>query len=342
MSHLLYAAGQEPSLQLKPSIFDIIAHEGLSELFHTSFEHLFQWLTSNRLIKILRKFENCSDELYLSIHSLVDFYYLSTQNGLFSEHFYGMKRSALLHSVPKKVISILFSIVLPYLKTKLDKFYEELERTFDADAKCEKKLSKNWLKKIFVKAYPYFQLVWSASFWLYRLLFVANFTDYSSPLLHMARQKLVNDFDENDDEMGTGFGIAARLKALVKRFFTSFLFLIQFLDWYENVSDDEEFMDEQLSKNSLNIRQLGLGDDTSARVASIPASPASFVSDGLKIGAAGICPLCKAKRSNECALAVSGLVFCYTCIFKFIKQNGCCPVTNVKCSVSDLIRIYSS
>lgn len=33
-----------------------------------------------------------------------------------------------------------------------------------------------------------------------------------------------------------------------------------------------------------------------------------------------ICPLCSEKRANPSVVAVSGFVFCYTCIFKYISQ----------------------
>lgn len=33
-----------------------------------------------------------------------------------------------------------------------------------------------------------------------------------------------------------------------------------------------------------------------------------------------LCPLCSQKRANPSVMAVSGFVFCYTCIFKYVNQ----------------------
>ena len=33
-----------------------------------------------------------------------------------------------------------------------------------------------------------------------------------------------------------------------------------------------------------------------------------------------VCPLCSQKRTNPSTLAVSGFVFCYACIFKYVSQ----------------------
>lgn len=33
-----------------------------------------------------------------------------------------------------------------------------------------------------------------------------------------------------------------------------------------------------------------------------------------------MCPLCSQQRANPSVLAVSGFVFCYACIFKYVSQ----------------------
>ena len=46
------------------------------------------------------------------------------------------------------------------------------------------------------------------------------------------------------------------------------------------------------------------------------------------------------KRQNDTALAVSGYVFCYSCIFNFVRMNGRCPVTLLPASTDQLIKLY--
>ena len=55
-----------------------------------------------------------------------------------------------------------------------------------------------------------------------------------------------------------------------------------------------------------------------------------------------LCPLCIKKRTNECVLSVSGFVFCYVCIFKFVREHQRCPLTNYPCTIKNIIRIYDS
>ncbi|PKU85003.1 peroxisome biogenesis protein 12 isoform X2 [Dendrobium catenatum] len=53
-----------------------------------------------------------------------------------------------------------------------------------------------------------------------------------------------------------------------------------------------------------------------------------------------ICPLCSQKRVNPSVLAVSGFVFCYSCIFKYVSQYKRCPVTLLPASVEQIRRLF--
>ncbi|XP_010264914.1 PREDICTED: peroxisome biogenesis protein 12 [Nelumbo nucifera] len=53
-----------------------------------------------------------------------------------------------------------------------------------------------------------------------------------------------------------------------------------------------------------------------------------------------ICPLCSQKRANPSVVVVSGFVFCYTCIFKYISQYKRCPVTLIPATVDQIRRLF--
>lgn len=53
-----------------------------------------------------------------------------------------------------------------------------------------------------------------------------------------------------------------------------------------------------------------------------------------------VCPLCSEKRANPSVVTVSGFVFCYGCIFKYISQYKRCPVTLIPSQVEDIRRLY--
>ena len=55
------------------------------------------------------------------------------------------------------------------------------------------------------------------------------------------------------------------------------------------------------------------------------------------------CPLCKrGELRNPCVLDQSGLAYCYQCVSDYINDNGCCPVTKVKATLTNIRKIYDS
>ena len=54
------------------------------------------------------------------------------------------------------------------------------------------------------------------------------------------------------------------------------------------------------------------------------------------------CPICRGKRKNETLVPTSGYVFCYSCIVKFIRTHGICPVTKYPVNEEELVRVYDS
>ena len=52
------------------------------------------------------------------------------------------------------------------------------------------------------------------------------------------------------------------------------------------------------------------------------------------------CPLCKKVCTNPTALSSSGYVFCYPCIYKYLNQHACCPVTHLPSASKQLVRLY--
>nr|GMD52030.1 peroxisome biogenesis protein 12 [Ipomoea batatas] len=53
-----------------------------------------------------------------------------------------------------------------------------------------------------------------------------------------------------------------------------------------------------------------------------------------------LCPLCSQKRANPSVVSVSGFVFCYSCIFKYVSQYKRCPVTLMPATVDQIRRLF--
>lgn len=327
---------------IKPTIFDVIAQENMNSLFKAAFNHFFKWLTNQ--IRHLSRFQKYSDEIYLAIHSAIEFAYLKGYDALFSEHFYGMRRHN-LNSNMKRILSLLFSIVLPYLRSKLDDFYEEIERQFSEQPQNDQ--FKTRIKNLFLKIYPYIQSITSLISWYYRFKFMMNLSDFHSPLLSILNLNLVYNLERYDLKFIDLWKISPA-KAMLNYsnyLFTSGLYFIQFLKWYQDYNNNQSY------GNASSIHQIPAelfknkktGDDET-QVMTPPQLP-----DKLKnskhfnfISQNNLCPICNKSRTNECVLTVSGFVFCYPCIFKFIKEFKRCPLTNFPCTTKNIIRLYTS
>jgi peroxin-12 len=52
------------------------------------------------------------------------------------------------------------------------------------------------------------------------------------------------------------------------------------------------------------------------------------------------CPLCGRARVNAAACTASGYVFCYTCIYAHLDAHRACPVTLMPATTDDILRVY--
>ncbi|KAF9623254.1 hypothetical protein IFM89_000743 [Coptis chinensis] len=72
-----------------------------------------------------------------------------------------------------------------------------------------------------------------------------------------------------------------------------------------------------------------------------PPPPPKVAEAGIPLHPDGtICPLCSQKRVNPSVVAVSGFVFCYPCIFRYVSQYKRCPVTLMSTTVEQIRRLF--
>lgn len=353
----------------RPTIFDVLAQENMNSLLRPAFNHVLKWLSmaypTSPIVARLRAYSN---EMYVLAHALIEYVYLREYDALFTEYFYGLKRNGLDTDRTKRLLSVVFSVVVPYLKAKFDDFYEELEKTFDPNSNGSsstdqtqtsrfsrlKKLLINlirlkirFLKHTVLKYYQYFHLIWSLVFWYHRFRFMIGKSDVHSPLLSALDLSLSYDltrsmFDEKSS-------LLRRFLQLINYSFTNILFFVQFLKWFY---DYRENRSSYSSDNNLHLIGLSSshGNEKDATESGLneciepPKVPQRLAQHKAyrALNERGLCPLCNKKRTNQCALSVSGFVFCYPCIFRFVKENKRCPLTHFPCTTKNIIRIYAS
>lgn len=99
------------------------------------------------------------------------------------------------------------------------------------------------------------------------------------------------------------------------------VFFLQFLDWWYS------------SENQTTMKSL-----TSLPT---PPPPLHLEDQDGALALHKVCPLCRKVRSNDTALATSGYVFCYRCIYTYVRTNHKCPLTGYPSELQHLIKIYS-
>ncbi|KAJ5770282.1 uncharacterized protein N7511_002333 [Penicillium nucicola] len=140
-----------PSLQQefdehKPSLFELLAEQQLSDLLPPSLRYLLA-VATHRHPRYLLRILNSYDEVYALLSLIVERYYLRTFGGSFTENFYSLKRERVLRTkngeIPRAQVGAagpvrealklhstdiwknLFVMVgIPYLKRKLDEGYD--------------------------------------------------------------------------------------------------------------------------------------------------------------------------------------------------------------------------
>ncbi|XP_061557500.1 peroxisome assembly protein 12 [Phycodurus eques] len=348
-AHLTSSGARE-----RPSVFEVLAQESLMEAVKPALRHAVEVLAESNpscFGFLWRRF----DEFYLLLDVLLQNHFLSHCSASFSENFYGLKRVSGGHGPPvglglrrkARRRSLLLLCLVPYLRAKLEATFARQREEEDFSIRLAQSRSRR-LYRAAVAAYPYVDSAWRAWIFCQQLLFVFGAVRTHSPLLWLARVRLarLTERDIGDMELDArNRGIppgdrtvhrawwlmwqAARGAAVSLSTSLSLgVFFLQFLEWWYS------------SDNRAAVKNL----------ASLPVPPpplhlhtADLEEDGRPDASADgtRCPLCRRLRVNATALSTSGFVFCYRCVYIYVKANRRCPLTGYPTELQHLIKIYS-
>lgn len=335
----------------QPSIFEVLAQESLIEAVRPALRHAVKVLAESNPSRygfLWRRF----DELYLLLDVLLQNHFLSHCSASFSENFYGLKRVSggrgdqLGLNRKSHWRSHLLLCLVPYLRAKLEATLAQQRDEEDFSIR----LGQSKIQRMYraaVAAYPYISSAWQALVFCQQLLFVFGVSKTHSPLLWLARVKLarLNARDIRDMELrgktssGPAGGslvhrawhlMSQATKGLAVSLSTSLslgVFFLQFLEWW--YSTDNQDTVKALTSLPTPPPPLHLQQDSANHsVDSIESDPKT-------------CPLCRRLRTNSTVLSTSGFVFCYRCVYTYVKTNRHCPVTGYPSELQHLIKIYS-
>ncbi|XP_028267903.1 peroxisome assembly protein 12 [Parambassis ranga] len=331
----------------QPSIFEVLAQESLMEAVRPALRHAVKVLAESSPSRFGFLWRNF-DELYLLLDVLLQNHFLSNCSASFSENFYGLKRVSGRQGLPLRLglhrkshwRSLLLLCVVPYLRAKLEATLARQRDEEDFSIRVVQSRSQR-LYRAAVAAYPYVNSACQAWIFCQQLLFVFGITKTHSPLLWLARVRLarlnVQDIRDMERKLGnTGSppdgSLAQRawwlmsqgVRGVAVSLSTSLslgVFFLQFLEWWYS------------SDNQSTVKSL----------TSLPAPPPPLHLQQDHGGETQNrnCPLCRKVHTNATVLSTSGFVFCYRCIYTYVKANRRCPVTGYPTEPQHLIKIYS-
>ncbi|XP_047923959.1 peroxisome assembly protein 12 [Anser cygnoides] len=337
----------------RPSVFEAVAQESLTAALRPALRHLAKVLAESnpgRFGCLWRWF----DEAYAVLELLLQQHYLATCSASFSENFYSLKRVPLggrgqpalaAAGLPKKQHwqSLLLLVLVPYLKGKLERLVASLR---EEDEYSIHPPSSSWKRfyKAFLAAYPFVHMTWEGWFLIQQLCYILGKAQHHSPLLRLAGVRLVRLTAEDIQSLerkvpvpasGQAHSIKTRVQSAARRALGGIafslssglavsVFFLQFLDWWYS------------SENQETIKSL-TALPTPPPPVHLDHGEGSVLLPKLKT----VCPLCRKIRVNATALSTSGFVFCYRCVYSYVKAHQRCPVTGYATELQHLVKLYS-
>ncbi|XP_068193113.1 peroxisome assembly protein 12 [Antennarius striatus] len=350
------------SVNEQPSIFEVLAKESLMEAVRPALRHAVKVLAESnpsRFGFLWRRF----DEFYLILDLLLQNHYLSHCSASFSENFYGLKRVATGQGLPVRLgltrtahwRSLLLLCLAPYLRAKLEAMMTRQKDEEDFSIRLAQTRSQK-LYRAAVAAYPYVSSAWQAWAFCQLLLFVFGAARTHSPLLWLARVRLerlnaqdIRDLELRSSTTGPADGslmkrawwvMTQAARGVAVSLSTSLslgVFFLQFLEWWYS-SDNQSTMKSLTSVPAppppVHLHQEPRGQES-------PPGSAGRGEEARPDFDSRTCPLCRRRRTNATVLSTSGFVFCYRCIYTYVKANRRCPLTGYPTELQHLIKIYS-
>lgn len=278
----------------------------------------------------------------------------------------------------QKVLSVVFLVVLPYFKSKLHSIYnKEREATLQAslwgssDVRVDDSdyfdsseashvstgssgtESSQWsrvrkrIHTIIGACYPWIHAGNEGLTFAYQLLYLLDATGFYSPALHAlgihvcraTGQELMDSSSriskirsrERDRLRGPPW-LKALQRVLLSCMYTTLdyaqtgliaaVFFFKMMEWWYQSAE------ERMSAPTVYPPPP-------------PPPPPKVAEEGIPLPPdRTVCPLCSQKRVNPSVVAVSGFVFCYPCIFRYVSQYKRCPVTLIPTAVDQIRRLF--
>ncbi|XP_061417998.1 peroxisome assembly protein 12 [Lethenteron reissneri] len=359
--HGAHLASAATALDGAPSVFEALAQDGLVSAVRPALGHACKVLAESRPAlfgQAWRRF----DELYLLLDFLLQRHSLLRNSASFSENFYDLKRVPERPGAPagsrlprrEFFLSLALLVAAPYLRLKVERLVARIREEMDCGIHLPDSRSVK-LYRAFLAAFPFVHMTWEGVCLWHQLSYALGRGRHHSPLLRFAGVRLVcrSPLDGAGHEdgplalprhhggvLGALGSLASHAAVNISAAFSVAVFFLQFLESFYALRD--------VGSSLLGGGGGGGGGGgaSSLLLPDLPTPPPPIhlhadaeLGDGPAVPP-GVCPLCRRRRTNDTALATSGVVLCYPCAYGYVREHGRCPVTGYPTRAQHLVRLY--
>nr|XP_032823630.1 peroxisome assembly protein 12 isoform X2 [Petromyzon marinus] len=352
-----HLASSATALDGAPSVFEALAQDGLVSAVRPALGHACKVLAESSPAlfgQAWRRF----DELYLLLDFLLQRHSLLRHSASFSENFYDLKRVPERPGTPagsrlprrEFFLSLALLVAAPYLRRKVEQMVARIREEMDCGIHLPDSRSVK-LYRAFLATYPFVHMTWEGVCLWHQLSYALGRGRHHSPLLRFAGVRLVCRLPldgagpeegprvlprHHGGVLGVLGSLASHAAVNISAAFSVAVFFLQFLESFYALRD----------VGSSLLGGGGGGGASSLLLPDLPTPPPPIhlhadaeLGDGPAVPP-GVCPLCRRRRTNDTALATSGVVLCYPCAYGYVRERGRCPVTGYPTRAQHLVRLY--
>ncbi|KAF7805227.1 peroxisome biogenesis protein 12 [Senna tora] len=379
----------------RPTFFEMAAAQQLPASLRAALTYSIGVFALRR--PLLHRVLDYEDEFFALLMLVLESHSLRTTDASFAESLYGLRRRAVNIRAKKddvgsnsdnatnhsglekrqKVLSVVFLVVLPYLKSKLHSMYNkerearlqaslwgdesegfDVSRSFveedsqvstgtlDTNASIRIRVRKR-LQKIVGFCYPWLHASSEGLSFAYQLLYLLDATGYYSLALHAlgihvcrATGQELMDTSSRISKIRSRERERLRGPQWLKTLQGALLSCTYtMLDYAQTGLIAAVFFFKMMEwwYQSAEERMSA----PTVYPPPPPPPPPKVAKEGIPLPTdRTICPLCSQKRANPSVVTVSGFVFCYACIFKYTTQYKRCPITLMPATVDQIRRLF--
>ena len=293
-----------------PSIFELSSCDKLKQGLREAFRYLLENLRHYGSIDFLPL--PPPDETVLILDLIIEYNFLRAYNSSYSENLYNLIRHSKTDNRLQQVLpSLICLTIIPYITRKLDRYFEELnyKETRTAD-----ELRRIRIYRILTRSSTFINLICM-------LRYTAGRSKYHSIDNLATRTTLKCRTQDEEEIMTVSERTSKAIADLLGKSLTIGSYIVQFLDYWNTHSNSTPLFSASIEiPEPPNIDDIPYTDERSS----------------------SICLICEHVRQNECALSNTGYVFCYSCIYRYVKSKHRCPITGNPATVDNIVKLFTT